>query len=251
MVRSVVSLPREREIHRPLLRIGALFRRQLSQTGHVRQEHAASNWDLYCTIHRLIVECSTAIPRTRISASTWRVLNGYAPYHRPHVTRISWGTCAPWKRTLRVNWLRVLGYYRVFNLILWVLYTGMQWKCLPIPHDAQGNPALHCTTVYKVFARWAYDGSLWQAFIASVRHLVTTKHLDVRVLHGDGTTTVAKKGRWHWLFALQTSEGGESHRDHGQLGRRLSACPRGSRQCNRYGAVAQGAACLEAGGETG
>ena len=24
-----------------------------------------------------------------------------------------------------------LGYYRVFNLILWVLYTGMQWKCLP------------------------------------------------------------------------------------------------------------------------
>ena len=21
-----------------------------------------------------------------------------------------------------------LGYYRVFNLILWVLYTGMQWK---------------------------------------------------------------------------------------------------------------------------
>ena len=27
-----------------------------------------------------------------------------------------------------------LGYYRVFNLILWVLYTGMQWKCLPVPH---------------------------------------------------------------------------------------------------------------------
>ena len=28
-----------------------------------------------------------------------------------------------------------LGYYRVFNLILWVLYTGMQWKCLPVPTD--------------------------------------------------------------------------------------------------------------------
>ena len=26
-----------------------------------------------------------------------------------------------------------LGYYRVFNLILWILYTGMQWKCLPVP----------------------------------------------------------------------------------------------------------------------
>ena len=24
-------------------------------------------------------------------------------------------------------------YYRAFNLILWVLYTGLQWKCLPVP----------------------------------------------------------------------------------------------------------------------
>ena len=45
-----------------------------------------------------------------------------------------------------------LGYYRVFNLILRVLYTGMQWKCLPVPHDPQGTPALHDTTVYKVLA---------------------------------------------------------------------------------------------------
>jgi hypothetical protein len=36
-----------------------------------------------------------------------------------------------------------LGYYRVFNLILWVLYTGMQWKCLPVPKDANGTPAIH------------------------------------------------------------------------------------------------------------
>jgi transposase len=32
-----------------------------------------------------------------------------------------------------------LGYYRVFNLILWVLYTGMQWKCLPVPTEPQGK----------------------------------------------------------------------------------------------------------------
>ena len=87
-----------------------------------------------------------------------------------------------------------LGYYRVFNLILWVLYTGTQWKGLPIPHDTQGKPAIHDTTVYKVFARWADDGSLWQAFVASVRHLAAEKHLDLRILHGDGTNTVAKKG---------------------------------------------------------
>ena len=28
-----------------------------------------------------------------------------------------------------------LGYYRVFNLILRMLYTGMQWKCLPVPQE--------------------------------------------------------------------------------------------------------------------
>src|SRR5438270_281958 len=30
--------------------------------------------------------------------------------------------------------------------------------------------------------------------VASVRHLVAEKHLDTRVLHGDGTNTVATKG---------------------------------------------------------
>src|SRR5437867_4378052 len=87
-----------------------------------------------------------------------------------------------------------LGYHRVFHLILRVLYTGMQWKCLPVPHDAHGKPAIHYTTVYRVCAKWADDGSLWQAFVASVRHLAAEKHLDLRVLHGDGTNTVAKKG---------------------------------------------------------
>jgi hypothetical protein len=69
-----------------------------------------------------------------------------------------------------------------------------QWKCLPVPTDAQGKPAIHYTTIYKVFARWAEDGSLWQAFVASVRHLAEAKQLDLSVLHGDGTNTVAKKG---------------------------------------------------------
>jgi transposase len=87
-----------------------------------------------------------------------------------------------------------LGYHRLFNLILWVLYTGMQWKCLPIPKDATGKPDIHYTNVYRAFAKWADDGSLQQAFTASVAHLSAEKKLDLRVLHGDGTNTVAKKG---------------------------------------------------------
>jgi hypothetical protein len=87
-----------------------------------------------------------------------------------------------------------LGYHRVFNRILWILYTGMQWQCVPGPQAINGNPASHDTTVYKVFAQWADDGSLWQAFIASVRHLAAEQQLDLSVLHGDGTNTVAQQG---------------------------------------------------------
>ena len=87
-----------------------------------------------------------------------------------------------------------LGYHHLFNLILWGLYTGMPWKCLPIPKGPTGQPAIHYTNVYRAFAKWADDGSLQQAFIASVGHLSDEKRLDVRILHGDGTNTVAKKG---------------------------------------------------------
>src|SRR6202012_5128169 len=87
-----------------------------------------------------------------------------------------------------------LGYHRVFNLILWLLYTGMQWKCLPVPRAVDGTIVIHYTTIYKVFAKWSDDGSLYQAFIASVKYLAEQHHLDLRILHGDGSNTVAKKG---------------------------------------------------------
>jgi hypothetical protein len=87
----------------------------------------------------------------------------------------------------------------------------MQWKGLPIPHDTQGKPAMHYTTVYKVFAKWADDGSLWQVFVASVRHLAVEQQLDLRVLHGDGTNTVAKKGAMASATrATSTSKGSRS-----------------------------------------
>ena len=87
-----------------------------------------------------------------------------------------------------------LGYHRLFNLILRVLYTGMQWKCLPVPTERDGTPAIHYSTVYKAFAKWSDDGSLENAFIASVGYLSDHHQLDLSVLHGDGTNTVAKKG---------------------------------------------------------
>ncbi len=87
-----------------------------------------------------------------------------------------------------------LGSCQVFNLILWVLYTGMQWKCLPVPKDGEGNPEIHYTTIYRAFTKWTDDGSIATAFVASVEHLSEHNQLDLSILHGDGTNTVAKKG---------------------------------------------------------
>jgi hypothetical protein len=112
-----------------------------------------------------------------------------------------------------------LGSHRVFHRILWGLYTGGQWKCLPIPHDAQGNPAIHYTTISKLFARWADEGSLWQAFLANVRHLAAEQHRDTSVLHGAGTNTVTKKGAMAWgTRATSTSRGSRSSRSRTTMG---------------------------------
>ena len=86
------------------------------------------------------------------------------------------------------------GYHKPFNYILKVLYTGMQWKELPIDKGAEGNAELHYTGIFKLFARWAEDGSLERAVSASVKQLDEAKKLDLSVLHGDGSNTVAKKG---------------------------------------------------------
>jgi hypothetical protein len=90
------------------------------------------------------------------------------------------------------------GSYRVLPLRLWGLYTGMQGKCLPGPPESDGPPALHYTPVYQDFARWADEGSLWQALVASVRHLAVEKPLERTGLHGDGPHTVAQKGARGW-----------------------------------------------------
>ena len=107
---------------------------------------------------------------------------------------------------------------------------GCNGSACPSRTDAQGKPAIHYTTVYKVFAKWADDGSLWQAFVASVRHLAAEKQLDPACSMATGPTPWPKKGRWHWLLGPQTPEGREGHRHHRQPWLRLSACPRGSRQ---------------------
>jgi hypothetical protein len=82
-----------------------------------------------------------------------------------------------------------LSLYKIFNYILSVLPTGIQW------HQRKTHQnELHCTNVYTWHNRWSKDGSYQALFEASVIHLHGTEQLDTSVLHGDGSNTVVKKG---------------------------------------------------------
>ena len=87
-----------------------------------------------------------------------------------------------------------IGYFRIFNYILKILYTGIQWKELTIDNASDGKPEIHYTSIYKKFASWSGDGSLTKVFEASVKHLSEENMLDIFLLNGDGTNTVTKKG---------------------------------------------------------
>jgi transposase len=84
--------------------------------------------------------------------------------------------------------------YKVFNYIMIVIYTGMQWQQLPIELNEHGIPEIHYTRIFRIYKRWANDGSLNAAFQNSVQLLSQHQLLDLSILHGDGTFTAAKKG---------------------------------------------------------
>jgi len=65
---------------------------------------------------------------------------------------------------------------------------------LPIEKDASGKPEIHHTRIFRIFQRWVKDGCFEKIFVGSVGELFTKNLLDVSVIHGDGTTTSAKKG---------------------------------------------------------
>ena len=87
-----------------------------------------------------------------------------------------------------------LTFYKIFSYLLQVLYTGMQWRALPIEKTPEGRPEIHYTSLHRQYARWAKDGSLTTVFESSVERLAQNDLLDISVMHGDGSTTVAKKG---------------------------------------------------------
>lgn len=84
---------------------------------------------------------------------------------------------------------RKLSLYKIFNYILYVLHTGIQWQQLKTYKNE-----IHWSNVYKWHNRWSKDGSYLALFLSSVLDLHQAGKLDLSVLHGDGSNTVAKKG---------------------------------------------------------
>lgn len=82
-----------------------------------------------------------------------------------------------------------ISYYKIFNYILYVLYAGCQWRELPIRKNE-----IHWSNIYRHHNRWSKDGSYENLFLSSVKVLRDKGLLDLSILHGDGSNTVAKKG---------------------------------------------------------
>lgn len=79
--------------------------------------------------------------------------------------------------------------FKIFNYILYVLHTGCQWERLPVKKQE-----VHWSNIYKWHNRWSKDGSYDNLFWRSIKNLRDSQKLDLSILHGDGSNTVAKKG---------------------------------------------------------
>jgi transposase len=112
-------------------------------------------------------QCGQAIP-TKLSVEQ------FEQFVLPHLSR---GRRGP---------TPTLALHKIFNYILQLLYMGCQWKVL--------RPEIHYTRIYRALRRWQADGCIDRIFAGSVRKLHQDGLLDLTVIHGDGTTTAAKKG---------------------------------------------------------
>jgi hypothetical protein len=87
-----------------------------------------------------------------------------------------------------------LSLHTIFNYILKLLYLGCPWKELPVEKNKAGQPEIHYTRIYDAFRRYEAQGCFDAIFAGTVVLLHQQELLDISVIHGDGTTTAAKKG---------------------------------------------------------
>jgi transposase len=82
--------------------------------------------------------------------------------------------------------------YKIFNYVLYKLYTGCQWQELPIDKNEDGNLEMSWQVPRYHFYKWSKDGSFQRLFDAGI--LLIKYELNLSALNLDGSHTVAKKG---------------------------------------------------------
>jgi transposase len=84
--------------------------------------------------------------------------------------------------------------HKVFNYLLKQLYTGCQWKELPIDPEPD-NPEkkeISWHAIYYHYRKWSRDGSLERVFQGSIMMIIDD--LNLSELNLDGSHVIAKKG---------------------------------------------------------
>jgi transposase len=82
--------------------------------------------------------------------------------------------------------------YKIFNSILYKLYTGCQWEAVPIEKDEDGQPMMSYQVPYYHFRKWSHDGSFQRLFDTSIATI--RDELNLSELNLDGSHSAAKKG---------------------------------------------------------
>ncbi len=82
--------------------------------------------------------------------------------------------------------------YKIFNYILYKLYTGCQWDAIPIDKNEHGAASMSYQVPYYHFRKWSHDGSFQRLADAGI--LAIKYELNLSELHLDGRHTIAKKG---------------------------------------------------------
>jgi len=104
----------------------------------------------------------------------------FTRYIRPHLS------------TAKRGYESEMPLYKIFNLILYKLYTGCPWPALPIEKDDHGQPVMSYQVPYYHFRKWSKDGSLQRLFDASIVSI--RGELNISELNLDGSHSAAKKG---------------------------------------------------------
>jgi len=100
----------------------------------------------------------------------------------------------PFLTTAKRGFVSLIPLYLIFNGILYKLYTGCQWKALPVSEFKceKTGEALTFQAFYYHFRKWSKDESLFYVFKASI---VTMQfHINISEINLDGTHSIAKKG---------------------------------------------------------